>query len=706
MPIFSSSKATTKFTPNTLELPLKMMTYLLDPVTRKPTTVLNPALPDMLAKFAYAMDKAPDTFSNDVFKNWLSAYLVMSGSPSAPVLLGGTPPGYQLRADMQTTSNVLAQIGATLRGGGTGSQYAYVGLHLLTAWYFLVYSADIVDANKQYFNHTVKDFIAEKSLDWTWKGVLGAKVHVDPDYVHVSNVYTSDFLERLLVIRNSIESAANWAKLGDISKVFIASGVFAPVAKRRAAFAFMKFHRALFIDMLKAEYRSLLATLGDDIDKSVTVFNFYAVGNGSGSSGFFGTPATAGLGLTFFDYKARMNLLGPPFYKAVSKREDLIWEKGKSSAPVPSIFMVQWGAEWTGSTAQVIVDDVSDPNLLIVKGKLGGQNQASLEMKTSGAAGFTYTPTSGMLTFKPDTKTIKMEFTSHSKDEVSFFVFAFYPPSGATIIPLPPADPRLRIDTLYLDNEFTVPLAKALTFWTPAWPGVTPQEGAAQQAALNSLVLKMRDDPSCMIQASISGMGIGERVDMFGANEFYPDLVSAQNQMDNQIPNIQALGKQTLRYSYGDVIWTSGTAGAPGLLDFCTQGFASPLRCTWSSWAPFQIYVPALGSTKAVALLTDIGQHLRDSLNLGPSYNTALSAFRAFGMLEAMITRLKDCADDLTPSQGTPTASQLSAQQRDDIKNKLDDFLQNHAKCLLLQVGLGSETPVIIDYPLFHKYAD
>ncbi|HXI23452.1 MAG TPA: hypothetical protein VNG71_06220, partial [Pyrinomonadaceae bacterium] len=70
----------------------------------------------------------------------------------------------------------------------------------------------------------------------------------------------------------------------------------------------------------------------------------------------------------------------------------------------------------------------------------------------------------------------------------------------------------------------------------------------------------------------------------------------------------------------------------------------------------------------------------------------------AFGILEAIVRRLQDCADDLTPTQ-------LSATQRDAIKNKLDSFLDTQASCWLMQVGLDREAGVKIDYNMFRKYA-
>jgi hypothetical protein len=676
-----------------------MLIHQLDPNGAR-TSTINPDLRDLLSKFAYYMHDTRkagvsnfDPLCRDIFDNWLSIYF-----GSAPVHISiGADDACQLLPAYASQTDLLNGMRATLRSAGTASLYGYVGLLQFTAWYFLIGSRD-----GDHFNDHVKEYMSAQCLAWTWKSLLG-RVTVDGNYVYsnwpaqVTN--TARFLNSFPVRNLPLETMAGSGFLGDIAMLFNVRGAVVAGTKHSANFSFLKFFRGLLEHMLQEEYLCVLETLGTDISKRVLDSNFFAVGTGTTTTGFFGTSGIGQprSGLVFFNYDLERLSDGPPYCRGKLTRDVPIWQAKADEEP-PSFFIAQIGANWAGSTVDVVIDGEPSLNSITIAEAPSAPPRPLLLGSTNDAR-FTYDQASRLLTVDRTSRKVELRFTSvrdpavapplpPNYDEIAFLTFSFSPPTPP-LPTIPANDPRLRVDYLFLDNEFAIPTSASLGFWT----------AAPQQAALNQIILKMRDDPAFTIAASIMGKGIGQRVDVFATDDFNSDLESAPDQADNEIPNNVALANVGLRYAYGDAIWTTPTDGGPGVLNLCTEGFASPLRCTWATWAPFLIPRINLGGvTKASLLLGEIGQYLLQPLAPDPSYNVALSSFRAFGMLEAMINRLKNCADHLDPSQ-------LNDAQRDAIKAKLAAFLATQASCALAHLGLDRLAGVTITYSMFQKYA-
>ena len=656
-------------------------------------TTLNPDLPGMFGRFAYYLKTLSTvTLYQKVFDNW--AIRCLATSAGAPIQVGTTP-AYQLNS--ATAADLLLEFKPTVEGAGAAGLYGHIGLFLFTAWYFLIYSEV---GNR--FCAPVVDFITDKWMAWPGMMTKWGRVTINPKYLVNAGVPTLPYKMALHVRDLSLTDMAYYDVLGSEHLFVVPTSLSAKKkaeAIAQADYEFVQYYRHQFTNFLRAEFKELLEKIGKGYSKDLGVFELVAVGNGSETTGFFNQT---NLGLTFFDYDYLKLAKGFnfPYIRASNTRHKDIWCPNESNAPV--IFIAQWGLQ-VGGKSNIAVTYGGKPDANLIMGKFDDSIMKDQDNKL-----FRYDNASGNLIFKDcPSEEVGLNFTSpglHEQDEVAFFLCS-YVPLPAPPPPPPPSPARLRIDYLFADNEFAIPTSVALAFWTPAWPDVTPSEAILEQAALNTLILKMRDAPGFMIESQISGMGVGERVDMFGSDEFQSDLVPAEDQADNQIPNTEAVKNQYLRYAYGDVTWKTGQGAEPSILNLCAEGFTSPLRCTWESWPAFLAYIA--GSTlvtKAAALQIDIGQYVRKSSNLPapyktkPSFNTALSAFRAFGMMEAMVKRLKDCADDLTPSQLTNT-------QRDDIKATLDGFLHLQASTILLQVGGDRMTNVTIDYALFLKYA-
>lgn len=689
MKVFSSSNLKTRFKATTQELPLGALTHKTNASTGEkiPNTV-NPDLPELLGGFAYYLQKDADgELYKAILGKWLFPYLKKDPSdPTRPAKFG--PPGaqtFQVLPELQTPESLFARIRQSVTELGAAEHLVYVGLYLFAAWFFLVQSVD----RKSFPNETdrvlsdrVKSYVATKNLEWVLMqgGVPAAKIN--PNWLHSSGEYTEEFTRQFRVQNFTLGMMRNSINLGNVNAMFVdpASAVAALTesVKNEARVEFLRFFRGQLQDILKQEFLSLLKIIGLETSGKIGDLGLYAVGDGGGSTGFF---SIEGFGLSFFDYEL-VKTEKPPYVKPQLERTVSIGS-GELQA-LPSVFLAQWGADSENSKVTVKTDAITASDI-----KVQAAGQAYL--KTTRTPAFEYDHSTGLLTFNRRLRWVQLTYDTtvpigdSDWDEIAFLTLRFVP---STPPPAPTADPRLRADYLFADNEFVVPQS------APLW------SSAAEQAALKAIVLKMRDDPEFTILSSVWGGGVGRRVDLKGPDEFGSELISAEDQTDNQAA---AAPNQGLRYAYGEAIWKTGAGVEPDQLNLCTEGYASPLRCTWSSWPAFLANVVG-GGRKTDEVFAEIGQRLRPSLGRGPSYNTALSTFRAFGMLEAMVRRLQVCVFELTGTE--LDKGELDNDQRIAIHKKLEQFLTEQAACALPQVGLDREAGVTLDYKMFHKYAD
>jgi len=680
MKVFSSGNLKTRYEQTTQELPLGALTHETNASTGEkiPNTV-NPDLPELLAAFAYYLHKKADgELYKAILGKWLLPYLkkAPSGSPEEE------DETFQLLPELQDPTSLFTRIRQSVTELGAEEHLVYVGLYLFAAWFFLVQSVDresFTNETDYVLSDRVKSYVATKSLvEWVLMQGDVKAAKINPSWLHRSGKYTEEFARQFRVQNFTLGMMRN-SILGNVNAMFedpaSTGAALTESVKNEAGVEFLKFFRGKLQDVLKQEFLSLLKISGLETSGKIEDLGLYAVGDGGGSMGFFGIE---GFGLSFFDYEL-VKIEESPYVEPKLERTVSIGSGGLQT--LPSVFLAQWGADWENSKVIVKVDAIAASEIKV-------QETGQAYLRTTDNPAFKYDHSTGLLTFKRRLRWVQLTYDTTVPisirpadwDDIAFLTLRFVP---STPPPAPIADPRLRADYLFADNEFVVPQS------APLW------SSAAEQAALKAIVLKMRDDPEFTIVSTVWGGGVGRRIDLKGPDELGSDLTSAEDQSDNQTA---AAPNQGLRYAYGEAIWTTGTGVKPDQLNLCTEGYASPLRCTWSSWAAFLANVVG-GGPKADEVFAEIGQRLRTSLGRGPSYNTALSAFRAFGMLEAMVRRLQLCAFDLT-------GTELNNDQRIAIHGKLEQFLKEQASCALPQVGLDREAGVKVDYKMFHKYAD
>lgn len=648
----------------------------------------NPLMYSLFEDFkTYMANTARGQLYQDVKANWLDTII-----PVAP-----------------DTPSLLLAIKTSIIGGGLRSRDGLVGLYLFVAWYFLV-SQPGLDATR--FSPRIKAHIREKCKSWEYKaGSNTVKVNDsfmwDPAILAVEK-YTSHFNNWLsLTATLKGHQLPHNLEIGD-DNFYVGTSPLSSSVLGTAKFNFVKCFRDFFQDILREEFQDLLLNIGPELGAAAVRIHTYAVGAGGDSVGFFGQT---NLGLSFFGYKG-VDMVGnffPAFDAQTSQLID-VWSRGEQSTGVVTSFAAL-GIDPNGHADATVFFD-SAPSLTL---KASGSIDPYFQVEAGGTpTGYTYDPVGGLVAGDDaGIGCIQLELSvpAAANPEEAAILIVSYVPFPASLNQQFQKQ-HLRIDFLFNDNDFILPKDKWEVFWT---------DTATHRDALKSIIFGLRDSPNPRIEGFIEGKGVGERVDILW-DELQSDVVSAANQFDDPNADREAINNQGLRYAYGEVSW-SDTSGVGGpVLCLQTEGYCSPVRCTWSSWPFFQKNTTDefLNKKKAAELMTDIGFCLNsapDTLDAGtdPSYNIALSAFRAMGMMVAMVERLKKCTLDLAPELHQPPGlwtdplTQLSKDQAQIIIGKLNDFLENHAKCDLVQVGQVATkrlAGVVIDYEMYQKYAE
>jgi hypothetical protein len=183
---------------------------------------------------------------------------------------------------------------------------------------------------------------------------------------------------------------------------------------------------------------------------------------------------------------------------------------------------------------------------------------------------------------------------------------------------------------------------------------------SGQDQGLASLVLALAADSGFEVYASIEGLGIGRKLNEPRADTGGLQLERASDQSDKPPPGKPAY--VALRYAHGWLKWYPDASGVGGWLIFYVTAFVSPLRCTWE------------GSLQPAAELdTKIKPYVPWDNQNRPSYNCALSSFRAFALFEAMIEKILFVA-----------LKNVDATAYGHIATTLNTYLSNEARVKVL----------------------
>jgi len=239
-------------------------------------------------------------------------------------------------------------------------------------------------------------------------------------------------------------------------------------------------------------------------------------------------------------------------------------------------------------------------------------------------------------------------------------------------IPIPSTDPQRLLEELaffVMPNRVAAlsPTAEAATYWLlpdnefydeneiPQLFETSPNVYADLDAVLAELVF----NGEFKVSATLRGDGIGTILDPSETSVSWQNVVKASKQKDLPRSDTKAVENAQERHARGTMSYFR--IGGYRLLKFDVVGFASPVRCTWKEKYP---HYPEMKDK--------IGDYVKDydlDEKGGPWYNGALSSFRAFGLLMAMINALLDRAEAANVTTSSPY-----------IETTLKDFLIKEAR--------------------------
>jgi len=237
-------------------------------------------------------------------------------------------------------------------------------------------------------------------------------------------------------------------------------------------------------------------------------------------------------------------------------------------------------------------------------------------------------------------------------------------------IPIPSTDPQRLLEELgffVMPNRVAAapPTAEAATYWLlpdnefydeskiPQLFETSPNLYPDLDAVLAELVF----NGEFKVSATLRGDGIGTILDPSETSVSWQNVIKASKQNDLPKSNTKTGENAQERHARGTMSYFQ--IGGYRLLKFDVVGFASPVRCTWK--ANYSHYPE---------MKEKIGDYVKDLDEKGdPWYNGALSSFRAFGLLMAMIKALLERAE----AANVTTSSAY-------IETSLKDFLVQEAR--------------------------
>lgn len=692
--LLNSPATKTKLTLTKYDLPLGILTRKLDQEgDKKPSTEpppldyeLNPSLPALFREFAYFMDAsvAKQTIPTvklyrDIYDFWIARYVKVNTANGVPP----SPADYQLwyqGAALTSTTDLLAAFQTTQAVPSRTLPYMYIGLYMFTVWFLLTKSGVVGQ-----LSHLVKRYVAKKGLEWEAGGVTVHKTFFIQTSSQGVETYQPTF-SRAFSPQDTLQEmvrivATPDSDIPDDPPKSIGSNIKNYLrgintedegAVRAATLAFVKFFRGSLADVLDKEYFDLLSIIDAGMVEKARPPIQFAVGDGSTTMGTFNIEyLKQSFGTLLWRYD--LTIANAPNF-IVARRDSPsipVWSAGEDTSSVlpPWILLAQWGAD--GQRTLTVTPTSSSSGAAAQRHELTIGSDLGSYLDEYAGGGVSYRKNTGTLSFKDKGTThVSVKSEGTSEEDVVFLLFPHYLGEFQSA-------ERLAFHQTFEDNEFVVPVPDFNQLW----------QSGDDPAKTRAIVLRLRDIPGFHLRARMSGGGVGRRVKLPQAG-VGSCVVTATVQIDD---NATKPAENVLkRYGYGEMTWWSKLDVEENVLEFAACGYTSPVTCTWATWSQFQALVTDSTDKKAARLAQELGPHLK-KVSGAPSYNTALSAFRAMGMLEAMVCRLQARADALV---GT---SELASADRDVVNARLQAFLEE-VSIPIKQYGRKRESGVDLRY--------
>lgn len=653
--LLNGSATGTGLDPTTSSLPLGLLTRECDPTTFDKIPVsgpakykINPKLDTLFQQYAaylqgFVMSETVNgvpkprvKLYSDIITRWIAVH-VDDGIP-----LGSTA----------TLLNAFRTKSLSLQD----SQFMYVGLYMFVLWFYVVHSA-----NKGHVHDKVKRYVTDQCTTWS-QTIGGRSVSIRPEFFLTPQFTDSFDAEKGIMWMLGAQRLGTLAPSPSRKSQF--SRRLSEANQLVATLGFITEFRKHLADVVRTEFLDLLSIIDDsgtpksNMQSNMIEMIQWAKGDAFGAT--VGLFAISELGTLFWNYE--LEVKGNSIRPKTKPTKTLALPAGSNSSR--SVFLAQWGADQTNrvlvtpryDSPRTSASPTDDDALIIpladdVPGPYPNSNG------TSGSPrGWSYSDVTGMLSIH-DEGISRLDIDVSTGDEMTLLIFVNTLGASTSTTPDMPAttEHRLCFHQTFANNEFVA--------------GPPPWTSATDKAKTREIILRMRDIPASGMKAMVLGGGVGYPTKL--PTGFGSAVESDVDQADRNTPDPE---NESKRYGYGEVSWWPTFGGEKDVLVFVVEGFNSPMRCTWESWQPFDVVTPETDClTKSDAIFVDIGQHLRRSPRPdgtdAPSYNTVLSAFRAMGMLEAIVMHLQARADELV-------GTDLTSQQCDEIKQELQGYLQ------------------------------
>lgn len=685
--IFKTKKPKAKFTATDATLPLGVLIHEFNPTTGKYGPNVNPNLHLLFAEFARYLDvKTSTELYNDVFNKWIKNFLEKNASDK-PIVDGDK---YRLD-NINSAALLLTRFDQDRTTSGENIVFMYLGLYFFVIWYLAVKTATGTPA---ILSTDIMNYVTEQLMTLRRGTLKIAKdFFMDSHRNYTANYLSAFQTNKPLVLLGSLSS------LGDIwNHVNGLSSSSSPKLRNDITCAAVAFFKETIDHVATEELKRLLWYIDADALVGYEDMSALTIGNGSGTIGFFNQES---LGIIFFKYRmspdANNDKKPEAFPRYLGIRgiaDEYLWCAAERPGNAPAMFIAYIG--FNGIDAASVLFDAND----LQGSRIGAKTFKIQGMDFKGknyfpddkisSTAFVFSAPANVSPKQENTGEIHIKAVS-GLDEITFLLFQHH----LFLKRDSPQIPSVSVAEHFLNNEFGI----AMSVWQAYW------NTAEDEGKVDQIIHAIKNKPATRLIATCDGGGIGRVIEGHEVGVGGPGVAPAPDRSDNGIPDTQAKPENDpLRYSFGEICWHDSFGGQENVVEFTAMGFVSPLRCTWGTWSFFDGIDPKTGVRKRDTLEADIGKYLRDSLHKGPSYNAALSAFRAFSILEAMISRLKQRIAILA-LPNAPSDKKLTSQEASDLIDRLDTLL-NSASFPVFQPGTKDPTDIVVNYELFHRYLD
>lgn len=553
------------------------------------------------------------------------------------------------------TASLVTLFRLVLRNFPTCRLYMLLGIHHFVIWYFITSASTAATLLSSIRNYIKQVIFLHQYYDSTLKQKTAWASSTFPSAFNTSFDAAFDPSNSLKVFELSMKDIKGYLKWEPSGPLLSISG--SPQRNQAAQAAlkdFIQKARESLNAVVDTEIKRLLEKVDLSLKLDYGTTQILALGGGEITYGFFGKHKC---GILFFNYSFATGSsgtapTGPLGYLGIQKQTSLeIFGSEASSIFVAHLGVDQFFTTSFSASSSFITRRPLMPHIRVEKTAIAGPPEREdlyvvhngLSTFEPGGMGLIYSSAWSSISPVAPTESIKLSLftnTSGLTEELAFFIM----PNKVAAIP---------------------PVASAKATWQFSNNVFTLNSGApvynADTSDFDDLITELAVNANFNVIGTLRGDGIGTLGAGPGASG--TTVVKSTEQKDHAGG---LAGDNLMRQANGTTDFFVTPTGRE--LRFDIWGFASGLNCTWATNYP-------LGVSLYPRMYTAVGQYITDTdVNGGPWYNGALSSFRAFGLLIAMIAAIK-----------AASFSRMSPARYAYVAGQLDEYLTTTAGVRIIQ---------------------